>query len=267
MHTLLSRPCALCAAALLAWAAATQAEARELFNGKDLANWYTFLKGSGKNCDPKGVFTVTNGVIRVSGEDFGCLTTEEEFSDYHLTAEYRWITKRGIGPKAGKAPDSGILFHSTGPDGGFSGIWMLSVEYNLILGASGDFWTVGKPDRPDIFLTAEVADEKLGGKHCIWKEGGKEKTIHANDRICRFDIARDWTDTEDVKPAVNEKPFGEWNTAELICEGDRVTCVFNGKTVNRAVHVSPARGKIQLQSEGFGVEFRRVSIEPVKKRD
>ena len=33
----------------------------ELFNGKDLTNWYTFLRGRGRNVDPKGVFTVTNG--------------------------------------------------------------------------------------------------------------------------------------------------------------------------------------------------------------
>ncbi len=58
--------------------------ARELFNGRDLDNWYTFIRGRGANCDPKGVFTVTNGIIHVSGEEFGCITTCEEFSDYHL---------------------------------------------------------------------------------------------------------------------------------------------------------------------------------------
>ena len=57
------------------------AAARELFNGRDLTNWYTFIRGRGVNCDPKGVFTVTNGVIHVSGEEFGCLTTCEEFSE------------------------------------------------------------------------------------------------------------------------------------------------------------------------------------------
>lgn len=31
-------------------------QSRELFNGKDLTNWYTYLRGRGKNCDPKGVF-------------------------------------------------------------------------------------------------------------------------------------------------------------------------------------------------------------------
>jgi len=41
---------------------------RELFNGKDLTNWYTYLQKRGRDVDPKGVFSVTNGVIRVTGE-------------------------------------------------------------------------------------------------------------------------------------------------------------------------------------------------------
>ena len=32
----------------------------ELFNGKDLTNWYKFIKGRGRNCDPKGVFSVVD---------------------------------------------------------------------------------------------------------------------------------------------------------------------------------------------------------------
>ena len=235
--------------------------ARELFNGKDLANFYTFLRGRGRNVDPKGVFTVTNGVIHVTGEEMGCLTTEEAFRDYRLTVEYRWLGT-AFGGKKDKAPDSGILFHSTGPDGGFGGIWMKSLEYNLILGASGDFWTVGSKERPDIYLKAEVGTEKLGGRYYIHAQGGEEKMLIANDRVCRLDIARDWTDTPDVRPAWNERPVGEWNTAVLVCRGDAVECWFNGRLVNRATHVNPAGGRIQLQSELCGVEFRRVAIEP-----
>ncbi|MDO4584001.1 MAG: DUF1080 domain-containing protein [Planctomycetia bacterium] len=238
-------------------------EVRELFNGKDLTNWYTYLRGYGKNHDPKGVFSVKDGIIQVTGEEWGCLTTEESFENYRLIVEYRWTGK--IYPsKQGKALDSGILFHSIGPDGGFGGIWMLSHEYNLILGASGDFWTVGKASRPDIFLQSTVGEERLGGNDFIYDKNGKEVTLVGNNRVCRWDIARDWTDTTDVKPAVNEKPIGEWNTAELVCDGEEVRCYFNGKFVNRATRVSPARGKIQLQSEGCGIEFRRVTIQPLE---
>ena len=235
--------------------------ARRLFNGKDLTGWYTFIKGRGKNVDPKGVFSVTGGVIRITGEEWGGLVTEESFSDYRLSVEYRWLGTR-LGSKAKAALDSGILFHSTGVDGGFGGIWMASHEYNLIQGASGDFWTV-HPKGADMYLKAEVADEKLDGRHFIWKKGGREISISGNGRVCRFDIDRGWTDTPGAPLAVNEKPVGEWNTAELECRGDAVTCRFNGKLVNQATHVKPAAGRIQLQSEGCGVEFRTILLTPL----
>lgn len=236
-------------------------DSRELFNGRDLTGWYKFLKGRGRNNDPNGVITVTNGVIRITGEEFGCLTSEEDLSDYRLTVEYRFLGTR-FGSKEKMALDSGILFHSVGEDGGFGGIWMASHEYNLIVGASGDFWTV-HPAGSDMYLKAEVSKRKLG-KYRIWEKGGEEVTISGNDRICRCDIDPKWTDTPAAKPAVNENPVGEWNTAVLECRGDAVLCYFNGKLVNRATHVKPSHGRIQLQSEGCGVEFRRVTLERMK---
>ncbi len=62
----------------------------QLFNGQNLDGWYTFLKDRGKNNDPKKVFTVNNGLIRVSGEEWGCITTEKEYENYHLTVEFKW---------------------------------------------------------------------------------------------------------------------------------------------------------------------------------
>ncbi len=237
--------------------------ARSLFNGKDLTGWHTFLRGRGKNVDPKGVFSVTNGVIRITGEEWGGLVSDEEFSNYRLSVEYRWLGTR-YAAKTNAALDSGILFHSVGADGGFGGIWMASHEYNLIQGATGDFWTV-HPKGTDMYLKAEVADETLGGRYFIWKEGGREVTISGNDRVCRLDIDRGWTDTLQAPLAVNEKPAGQWNTAVLECRGDAVGCWFNGKLVNKATHVKPCSGRIQLQSEGCGVEFRNIVLTPLEQ--
>ncbi len=51
----------------------------KLFNGKDLTNFYTFLRTKGKNNDPDKVFTVVDGMIRVSGTEFGQFMTDQEF--------------------------------------------------------------------------------------------------------------------------------------------------------------------------------------------
>ena len=82
---------------------------------------------------------------------------------------------------------------------------------------------------------------------------------------CRSDIARDWTDTYTVRPGANEKPIGEWNTPEIVCSGDTATFYFNGTCVNRLTRLSPSRGKIQLQSEGCPIEFRRVALNPLPR--
>ena len=93
----------------------------QLFNGENLNGWYTFLKGKGKNSDPDKVFTVKNGNIVISGEEFGCITTDEEFENYKTcTVEFKW-GERTFAPRADRARDSGILLHSVGEDGASGG--------------------------------------------------------------------------------------------------------------------------------------------------
>lgn len=243
------------------------ADGRALFNGKDLSGWYTFLKGRGRNKDPKGVFSVKDGVIRITGEEFGSLITEEEFGDYHLSLEYRFTGGRQFPPKVGFAPDSGLLFHSTGPDGGYYGIWMESLEVNIIKGATGDFWGVGVRNSDRFSLSARVGKEKLGGRYAIHDPDGTSVfTIRGNKRVCRMDIARDWRDTNTVAIAVNENAFGKWNRVDLRCAGDTAVVEVNGKTVNRGFGIRPRKGRIQLQSEGCGIEFRNIVIRPYRGR-
>lgn len=238
------------------------ADGRSLFNGRDFSGWYTWLKDYGRNVDPKGVFSVRDGVIHITGEVFGALVSEEEFSDYHLSLEYRFLGGPQFGGKQGWAPDSGILFHSTGPDGAFWGAWMESVEVNVIVGATGDFWGVGTNGSDRISISAEVGGEKLGGVYPIHDPNGTNVcTIVGNNRVCRYDIARDWRDTNTVAVATNERPLGEWNRVDLYCVGDKVTVEFNGKVVNRGFDVNPRKGRIQLQSEGCAVEYRDIILE------
>jgi hypothetical protein len=69
-----------------------KSEWKSLFNGRDLSGWDKYLatpKGSEPlvaNIDPKGVFTITNlngeGVVHVSGDGYGAITTQEEFTKF-----------------------------------------------------------------------------------------------------------------------------------------------------------------------------------------
>ena len=56
-----------------------------------------------------------------------------------------------------------------------------------------------------------------------------------------------------------EKPAGEWNEAEIIMEGRKITVYINGQFQNECTCDS-TDGYIALQSEGGPLEFRNVYI-------
>jgi hypothetical protein len=60
-----------------------------------------------------------------------------------------------------------------------------------------------------------------------------------------------------------EKPAGEWNTPEIICQGTHIQAWINGVLMNEA-HFSRTEGPIALQSEGGPLEIRNVYLVPVK---
>ena len=59
-----------------------------------------------------------------------------------------------------------------------------------------------------------------------------------------------------------EAPTGEWNTIEAICDGDTITNIMNERVVNKATNVYPRLGKVELQSEGAELFYRRVELSP-----
>jgi hypothetical protein len=106
-----------------------------LFDGKDLKNFDTFLKSKGLNSDPDHVFQVENGVIHVSGKEFGYIITKKEYQNFYLRAEFKW-GEGTYGSREGKARDSGILYNIQGEQK----VWPRSIEFQIMEGGTGDFW-------------------------------------------------------------------------------------------------------------------------------
>lgn len=230
-----------------------------LFNGKDMTNFYTYLKGIGKNKDPKKVFSVQDNMIHVSGEVFGCFTTEKEYENYHLVVEFKWGEKT-FAPREKGARDSGILLHCVGEDGAAGGSWMESIECQMIEGGTGDFILVGGKGKPK--LTAKV--EKRG-KEWFYNPKGEAKEF-TGGRINWFARDPNWKDVKGFRGEKDvEHPAGEWNKLECICTGDRITNILNGQVVNEGTNSSHTRGKILFQSEGAEVFFRTIELHPLKK--
>lgn len=228
-----------------------------LFNGKNLNGWYTFLNKQGKDKDPDQVFKVENKMIHISGSEFGCITTNEEYRDYDLEVEFKWGEKTHK-PRETAARDNGILIHSQGKDGAFSGNWMYSIECQLIEGGSGDFLVVS--DGSSKFaITCPVAPEKQNGTY-IYQPQGDTATIFKG-RINWFARDAGWKDVKDFRGARDvEKPVGEWNKVRVIAMADDIYFYLNGVLVNRAMRVRPTIGRIQIQSEGAEMFVRKVEL-------
>ena len=60
--------------------------------------------------------------------------------------------------------------------------------------------------------------------------------------------------------ASSEKAAGEWNTMEVICNGNTIEVFVNGVLQNKGTNVSVSQGSICLQSEGKDIEFRNVFL-------
>jgi hypothetical protein len=261
----------------LSWAAppdeALRPEAQPivLFNGRDLTGWRTWLVDTGPE-DPRRVFTVTNGWLRISGEGLGYLGTARAYRDYRLIVEFKWGERNWAwGDRVGKARDAGVFLHSFGPDGNShdgGGAFMAAIECNLFQGATGDFLLIGGTDAEGRWLaprlTAEVAPQRDADGWFTWQKGGQRRTLERWGRVNWFGKDPRWQDQLDFRGARDvEAPPGQWNRLECVCAGDRIQVRLNGTVVNEAFGVWPTRGRILLQCEGSEIFFRRVELHPL----
>lgn len=233
----------------------------KLFNGIDLNGWYTFIKDRGKNTDPKKVFTVKKGLLHISGEEWGCITTNDIYENYTLSVEYKWGGKTHI-PRKENARDGGILVHSNGEDGGYSGTWMHGIECQIIEGGSGDMLVVGDGSK-NFSLTCTVAKDKQKSSYVFQKNGEDTVTINGG-RINWWGRDATWEDVINFRGKQDiENAVGEWNKIECVVRGREISVYLNGILVNRALDVYPGSGRIQIQSEGAEMIIKNILLIPL----
>jgi hypothetical protein len=250
-------------------------EVIHLFNGKDLSNFYTWLVGT-KYDDPDKVFTVVDQIdgapaIRVSGQHLGAFITKQEYSNYHLIVEFRWGLCTWAG-RTNRTKDSGILVHCQGPDGNtgkdFNGPWMRSIEAQIIEGGVGDFILVGGLNESGERLVPKMtvkASKDRDGEPVYDPTGGTPMEFQGG-RINWYGRDPDWEDTLGFRGAEDvESPDGQWTRYEVICDGDTITNIVNGKVVNVGTGASLTKGKIIFQSELAEVYYRKIDLIPLKK--
>lgn len=259
--------------------AKTTDQATSLFNGSDFSGWYTYqrepeptseveglkkedgkyIEPIGLNNDPLNVFSVVEEdgepAIRISGEVFGILVTEQEFENFHLSVEFKWGEKK-YPPREDKKRDSGILYHSFGKEGAVGRVWMKSVEIQVQEGDVGDLWCVGETT-----TNVRTYIPQSGPFKYSPEEEFLAINYDGNSRFCQ-------------KSTDHEKPNGEWNRVDVYAFGRESIHVVNGQKnlhltdigqfVNGEI-VALTKGKIQLQSEGAEVFYRDITIKPIKE--
>ena len=210
--------------------------------------------------DPKNVFTMIkeNGenVLRASGEIYGGLTSKLDYENYHLQLQYRWAEKKWE-PRLNKKRDAGLLYHCTGDHGAFWNVWMRCLEFQIQETDTGDFFALAGANAMGISHPTEDQLNYVHDTNGEWLGIGEK---YGN-----------WACS---KSAIHELPNGEWNSIDLYVVGDQAIHLVNGNLVNgiKDAHlfedgnrVPLTKGKLQLQSEGAEIYYKRVRIQTIKE--
>ncbi|WP_282135010.1 3-keto-disaccharide hydrolase [Seonamhaeicola maritimus] len=249
---------------------------------KDLSKWDTYLsyqiqpgydgsqpkneKGEltppiGLNKPDYDVFTTIlegdNTIIKNTGEYYGCLITKEEFKNYHFQLKYKWGNKTWAYRK-NLLKDSGILYHSTGPMAAeYWRSWMLSQEFQIMEGHTGDFWSQANSA---IDIRAYKPESNLDP---LAHESQDYLPITMHGPFGNYCM----------RSGNYEKPHDEWNTLDLYCFEGKSLHVVNGEVVmilknsryidENGNSIPLIEGKIQLQSEAAELFFKDIRIREI----
>jgi hypothetical protein len=193
-----------------------------LFNGKDLNGWHTYLQNTGTGQDPNTNFKVEDGLLHVNGKELGYIITDKPYANYHFKVEFKWGVNRWP-PRQNDKRDAGICYNI--PVNEPDSIWPVSVECQIQEGDVGDFWLLG-------FSTIKVK--------------GEQNVPSAHTRFTKY--------------ADGEKPYGEWNTVEVVSVNGTCIHMVNGVIVNVGTEASVREGRILLQSEFSEIYYRNPRI-------
>ncbi|MCS0657241.1 3-keto-disaccharide hydrolase [Massilia terrae] len=128
---------------------------------------------------------------------------------------------------SGKPGNSGVLLHiASGPK---DGVWPVSQQVQTKHGFNGDLLPMAGARFAEPLTTAPGAYPPIKGH-----------------------TAPD-----------SEKPAGEWNSIDVVCQDGAIDVSINGVAQNRVTRSDPASGHVGFQLEGAPYELRNVTIEPL----
>jgi hypothetical protein len=141
--------------------------------------------------------------------------------------------------------------------------WLQGIQCNMLEGATGDISITG-PDKAYKFK-AQAEERPMGKKTGFyWKEGAPVRDFPPAGRLLWSGRDPAWENVLGFRGKNDiEKGVGEWNTLIVTMKADTMTVRLNGVTISRATDLSVTRGRIQIQSEGSEVLFKKIILTPL----
>lgn len=201
-----------------------------LFNGIDLTGWHVDVPAMDQNPDTVNPFIVRDSMLVSLGTPGGHLITDSVYSNYRITAEYRF---------AGEPGNCGLLVHASTPRALYE-MFPKSLEVQMMHENAGDFWCIVQD------IVVPDMEVRRGPKE-EWgiTEGKKRRIPNLTDG--------------------SEKPLGEWNKMVVECVADTIKVWVNDALVNYGTNCTTTQGQIAVQAEGSEVEFRKLEVVGIEK--
>lgn len=237
-------------------AAKAEGEWVQLFNGKDLTGWTPKIRGYELGENYNDTFRVENGAICVRYDKwtafdakFGHLFYKDQFANYRLRIEYRFVGDQCPGGPGWATRNSGAMILGQAADSmGKDQDFPVSIEVQFLGG-------LGKGKRTTCNLctpgTHVVMDGKLIKQHCITSSS---KTVDGDTWVTAEIVSNrgqieHYCDGELVlKYSDPQYDDGDGSAKKLIQGDDKLI----------------RSGTISLQAESHPVEFRKVEILELK---
>ena len=230
----------------------------KMFNGKDLDGWTVKITGYELGDNFNDTFRVEDGLLKVSYDkydkfsgQFGHLFYKDEFSNYILRLEYRFVGDQVPGGPGWAFRNSGVMIHGQSPESmSLDQKFPVSIEVQTLGGN-------GKNERSTANLctpgTNVVYDGKLDKRHCI---SSASKTYHGDQWVT---LEIEVRGNEVIKHKINGELVMEYATPQLDDrDGD-------AKKLIKGDAIMLSGGSISLQAESHSVEYRNIELLPLSE--
>jgi len=228
---------------------------QSLFNGKNLDGWTAKINHHELGENYANTFRVKDKTIQVNydnyesfNERFGHLFYREPFSSYHLKFEYRFTDQWREDAPSYAYRNSGVMFHAQDPQTiRKDQDWPIAVEYQILAEEEK-----GKP-RPTGNVCTPGTDIHYQGEkytdHCL----NSSSATYPRDQWIKGELIV-YSDSL-IQHLINGDTVLQYSRPQIgggVVNGFDPAVKIDGKYLTR--------GYIALQSEGHGIEFRKIKI-------